>query len=130
LLDNSIIMPKSQSDDFVPKKISHEELKKHRTLNDAWVSMGGKVYDISGWGGHPGGSVIYTHAGEDMTDAFNLFHAPAARKYLDEFYIGEIIEGSEIPLTEAEKVIKEKQRKFELAYRDLRGKVHRFRFLF
>mmetsp|Transcript_54410 Transcript_54410/g.69936 ORF Transcript_54410/g.69936 Transcript_54410/m.69936 type:complete len:478 (+) Transcript_54410:27-1460(+) len=117
-------MEKSQTPIFKPKRIAYDELKNHRTLNDAWMSMGNKVYDISGWKGHPGGSVIFTHAGEDMTDAFNLFHPPAARKFLDQFYIGEIIEGSDqISLTSEEKVMKEKQRKFEMAYRDLRGKM-------
>ena len=52
--------------------------------------FGGKVYDVSGWNDHPGGSVIFTHAGDDMTDAFNLFHPPTARAALDQFYIGEV----------------------------------------
>lgn len=36
------------------KKITLEELSKHREMNDAWVSMRGKVYDVSGWADHPG----------------------------------------------------------------------------
>lgn len=84
-----------------------------------------QVYDISNWADHPGGSVIFTHAGDDMTDAFNLFHPPAARKALDQFYIGEIDDKAVVakPLTKAEAASKEEQRKFELAYRDLRGKM-------
>jgi cytochrome b involved in lipid metabolism len=36
------------------KKITLEELSKHREMDDAWVSMRGKVYDVSGWADHPG----------------------------------------------------------------------------
>jgi cytochrome b involved in lipid metabolism len=84
-----------------------------------------QVYDISNWADHPGGSVIFTHAGDDMTDAFNLFHPPAARAALDQFYIGEIDDkaAKAKPLTKAEVAAKDEQRKFELAYRDLRGKM-------
>lgn len=38
----------------VNRKISLEELAKHREMDNAWVSMKGKVYDISGWEDHPG----------------------------------------------------------------------------
>eukprot|EP00614_Pseudopedinella_elastica_P006781 CAMPEP_0172595416 /NCGR_PEP_ID=MMETSP1068-20121228/14987_1 /TAXON_ID=35684 /ORGANISM="Pseudopedinella elastica, Strain CCMP716" /LENGTH=89 /DNA_ID=CAMNT_0013393937 /DNA_START=28 /DNA_END=294 /DNA_ORIENTATION=+ len=67
-------------------QVSREEVRKHNKISDAWVSMGNKVYDISSWSEHPGGSVIFTQAGDDMTDTFNLFHPPAARKWLDEFF--------------------------------------------
>lgn len=36
------------------RKITLEELSQHREMNDAWVSMRGKVYDVSGWADHPG----------------------------------------------------------------------------
>jgi len=36
------------------RKITLEELAKHRTPNDAWMSMRGKVYDVSSWEDHPG----------------------------------------------------------------------------
>ena len=36
------------------RKITLEELSKHREMDDAWVSMRGKVYDVSGWADHPG----------------------------------------------------------------------------
>ena len=57
-----------------------------------------------------------------MTDAFNLFHPPNARKALDEFYVGEIVD-SPAKLTPEEAKAKKEQRNFELAYRDLRGKM-------
>lgn len=36
------------------KKVTLEELGKHRTPEDAWLTMEGKVYDVSGWDDHPG----------------------------------------------------------------------------
>jgi cytochrome b involved in lipid metabolism len=38
----------------VNKKITLDELAKHREMDNAWVTMRGKVYDISGWEDHPG----------------------------------------------------------------------------
>ena len=40
------------------RKITLEELSKHREMDDAWMSMRGKVYDVSGWSGHPGKCTI------------------------------------------------------------------------
>ena len=36
------------------RKITLEELSKHRTPEDAWVTYRGKVYDVSNWEDHPG----------------------------------------------------------------------------
>jgi len=104
-------------------KITMAEVKKHRSPTDAWATIGNKVYDISNWNEHPGGSVIFTHAGDDMTDAFNLFHPVSARAWLKRFEIGELVEDETVTLTPAEKKSKEEQRKFELAYRALRAKM-------
>jgi len=107
-----------------PLKITKEEMRKHRSPTDAWASIGSKVYDISNWTEHPGGSVIFTHAGDDMTDAFNLFHPASARSWLRRFEIGELVESeSTRVLTPEELATKEEQRKFELAYRQLRAKM-------
>lgn len=104
----------------VNRKISLEELAKHREMDNAWVSMKGKVYDISGWEDHPGGSVIFTHAGDDMTDAYNAFHPPSANDVLAKFEIGKLDE-SVIPTgLYANKLVPQKQKDFEKAYRDLR----------
>lgn len=48
-----------------------------------------QVYDVSKWREHPGGTVIYTHAGQDATGAFTGFHSGAAYATLDRFCIGE-----------------------------------------
>jgi cytochrome b involved in lipid metabolism len=36
------------------RKITLDEVSSHRVPQDAWVHMGGKVYDVSSWNDHPG----------------------------------------------------------------------------
>jgi len=105
------------------RKVSLEELSQHRTPEDAWMSYKGKVYDVSGWNDHPGGSVIFTHAGDDMTDVFAAFHPPSALKDLLKFEIGELDE-TVIPTgLYANKLKPEEQKRFEKGYRELRAKI-------
>lgn len=50
-----------------------------------------QVYDVSKFAEqHPGGEVIYTHAGRDGTDIFTTFHASTTWKTLQDFYIGDL----------------------------------------
>ena len=73
------------------------------------------MYDVSGWYQHPGGNVIFTHAGSDCTDIFAAFHPLGSTSHLDAFHIGELdVNTDEKP---------EAQRQFERAYRELRGKL-------
>jgi fatty acid desaturase/predicted heme/steroid binding protein len=105
------------------RKISLEELSHHRTPTDAWLAYRGKVYDVSNWETHPGGSVIFTHAGDDCTDIFAAFHPGSALKELSRFEIGEVDE-SIIPSAESTVQIKsDKQKAFEESYRSLRAKM-------
>ena len=101
---------------------SVKEVKRHSTVDDAWMTLRDKVYDVSGWSEHPGGSVIFTHAGDDITDAFNLFHPPSARLSLEKFCIGTLVGDATTPIDQLPKA-KQEQRKFEQAYRDLRSKM-------
>merc|ERR1719261_1452630 len=78
-----------------PRKITLAEMKKHNTVSDAWMSIGTKVYDVSDWHEHPGGSVMFTHAGDDMTDTFNMFHPPGTKSMLKHFYVGDLIADEE-----------------------------------
>mmetsp|Transcript_5432 Transcript_5432/g.10862 ORF Transcript_5432/g.10862 Transcript_5432/m.10862 type:complete len:471 (+) Transcript_5432:36-1448(+) len=98
------------------QKYTWEEVKKHSTAEDAWVVYQNKVYDVSDWYEHPGGAVIFTHAGDDMTDIFAAFHAAGSHAALRRFYIGELIESS---VTHKD----ERQRAFEGGYRVLRSKL-------
>jgi len=103
------------------RKITREELGKHRTPNDAWMTLKGKVYDVSNWHDHPGGSVIYTHAGDDFTDVFSAFHPASAIRDLDRFYIGDLDESPTGSSTETAKFAE--LQKFMAGYRELRAKM-------
>ena len=99
----------------VPKKITWKEVQEHRTPDDAWVVHSNKVYDVSDWHEHPGGAVIFTHAGDDMTDIFAAFHAPGSQNLMKKFYIGDLVKES----TGKDP----RQIAFEQGYRDLRSKL-------
>jgi len=105
------------------KKISLEELGNHRTPGDAWMSYKGRVFDVSNWTDHPGGSVIFTHAGDDFTDIFAAFHPASAIKDMDKYYIGDL-DDSVVPSSFSKNKFKpDKQKAFEKAYRELRAKL-------
>jgi|EP00566_Odontella_aurita_P012105 fatty acid desaturase/predicted heme/steroid binding protein len=99
-----------------PAKYTWEEVKKHITPEDAWVVYQNKVYDVSNWHDHPGGAVIFTHAGDDMTDIFAAFHAQGSQAMIKKFFIGDLIPES---VTHKD----ERQLAFEKGYRDLRAKL-------
>ncbi len=96
-------------------KITWQEVQKHRTPDDAWMVYANKVYDLSNWHEHPGGAVIFTHAGDDMTDIFAAFHAPGSQTMMQRFYIGEL----QVDTTPKDA----HQIAFEKGYRDLRSKL-------
>ncbi|KAL3572069.1 hypothetical protein D5086_025973 [Populus alba] len=72
------------------KGITSEELKQHNKAGDLWISIQGKVYDVSKWANeHPGGDVaLMNMAGLDATDAFIAYHPGTAWKYLDKLFTG------------------------------------------
>ncbi|KAH6756466.1 Fatty acid/sphingolipid desaturase [Perilla frutescens var. hirtella] len=72
------------------KYITSDELKKHNKREDLWLSIQGKVYNVTDWAKqHPGGEVpLMNMAGEDVTDAFIAFHPGSAWKHLDRFFTG------------------------------------------
>ncbi|KAK4769052.1 hypothetical protein SAY86_027202 [Trapa natans] len=67
------------------KYVTSEELKQHNKSGDLWISIHGKVYDVSDWAKiHPGGEgPLLTLAGQDVTDAFIAYHPGTAWQYLD-----------------------------------------------
>mmetsp|Transcript_23215 Transcript_23215/g.34387 ORF Transcript_23215/g.34387 Transcript_23215/m.34387 type:complete len:482 (+) Transcript_23215:132-1577(+) len=104
---------KNTKDELAVPKYTWEEVKKHHTPKDAWVVHQNKVYDVSDWYEHPGGAVIFTHAGDDMTDIFAAFHATGSMKTLKPFLKGDLI-------PESVEHKDKKQLDFEKSYRDLR----------
>ncbi|KAG6437633.1 hypothetical protein SASPL_102554 [Salvia splendens] len=72
------------------KYITSEELSKHNKSGDLWLSIQGKVYNVTDWAKqHPGGEVpLLNLGGQDVTDAFIAFHPGSAWKHLDTFFTG------------------------------------------
>jgi cytochrome b involved in lipid metabolism len=97
-------------------KYTWQEVKKHTTPDNAWIVHSNKVYDVSDWHEHPGGGVIFTHAGDDMTDIFAAFHAQGSQAMMKKFYIGDLIPES-VSHKDANQLA------FEKGYRDLRVKL-------
>eukprot|EP01110_Echinostelium_bisporum_P001126 TRINITY_DN12724_c0_g1_i1.p1 TRINITY_DN12724_c0_g1~~TRINITY_DN12724_c0_g1_i1.p1 ORF type:complete len:474 (+),score=177.29 TRINITY_DN12724_c0_g1_i1:106-1527(+) len=70
-----------------------EELARHNTKEDCWISVDGKIYDVTEWiPKHPGGEdLLCLSAGRDCTNLFESYHLtnkPAA--ILEKYCIGSI----------------------------------------
>ncbi|RYR47272.1 hypothetical protein Ahy_A07g033220 isoform H [Arachis hypogaea] len=70
--------------------ISLEELSKHNKIEDLWISIHGKIYNVTNWAKHhPGGDLpLLNLAGQDATDAFLAYHPLAASQHLHNFFTG------------------------------------------
>ncbi|KAK1326499.1 Delta(8)-fatty-acid desaturase [Acorus calamus] len=74
------------------RHITSDELLKHNQPSDLWISIQGKVYDVTDWlHSHPGGDIpLLSLAGQDVTDSFVAYHPPSAWRHLDRFLIGRL----------------------------------------
>ena len=83
-------------------KITDAELMKHNKEDSMWVSIHGKVFDLTSfYMEHPGGyDIIEEWGGKDATKQFEEGeHTIESIRDLKTFYIGEF-EGKKITLTE------------------------------
>ncbi|KAF9583025.1 hypothetical protein BGW38_010394 [Lunasporangiospora selenospora] len=85
------------------KTYTTTELALHNSKDNLFLSINGKVYDVSGFiDEHPGGEeVLIDEAGHDATESFeDVGHSEEARDIMKRFYVGELkLEGSEKPKT-------------------------------
>jgi len=77
--------------------LSVEEVAKHNTLNDCWMIIDSKVYDLSSYTGHPGGTALYVpFCGKDASVAFHtkdnrgIDHSQSAIALLSNFELGSL----------------------------------------
>lgn len=77
------------------KYISADELAGHSSPGDLWISIDGKIYDVSSWlPSHPGGDLpLLSLSGRDATDAFLAYHPPHASSQLRRFHNGLHLQG-------------------------------------
>lgn len=80
------------------KYVTQEELKQHNKPGDLWISIQGKVYNVTEWvKTHPGGDIpLLSLAGQDATDAFIAFHPGTAWQHLDQFFTGYYLKDFEV----------------------------------
>jgi delta8-fatty-acid desaturase len=84
--------------------ITVAEVAKHNKEDDAWVVIDGFAYDVGKFLKqqlHPGGNVILTQAGKDVTDIFHAYHpAYVAKRMLPRYRKGPVcdVETSEMVL--------------------------------
>jgi cytochrome b involved in lipid metabolism len=70
------------------------EVAKHKTKDDCWVAVNGKVLDVTKFlPDHPGGALaILTFAGKDASEEFNMIHPPdVIEKYAPDAVIGDLV---------------------------------------
>ena len=70
-------------------------MAKHNTVDDAWMIVEGKVYDLTKYIDiHPGGEeILFPHFGNDATEAFRgPQHPITVDDVIATFYIGDLVE--------------------------------------
>lgn len=77
--------------------ISLQEIKQHDKIDDAWIIIDGKVYDVSSYvTAHPGKEAILKNVGGDSTEGFREQSAHRIVKnhiasLLKTFYVGHVL---------------------------------------
>ncbi|GJJ07225.1 hypothetical protein Clacol_001425 [Clathrus columnatus] len=74
------------------KIITYEDLQQHKTKDNLYILLHGKVYNVKEFiDEHPGGDeVMLAEAGKDATEAFeDVGHSDEARELLEKLYVGE-----------------------------------------
>ncbi|KAK9234436.1 hypothetical protein V1525DRAFT_58979 [Lipomyces kononenkoae] len=77
--------------------IALQEVAKHKTKNDNWIVIHGKVYDVTNYGkDHPGGlDILFEVAGTDATSAYeDVGHSEDAAEVMHRYLVGVIERGS------------------------------------
>ena len=73
--------------------ITRDTMGAHSSREDCWMSIHGKVYDVTKYlEDHPGGEeVLMDRGGKDATEDFeDVGHSSEARKQLSKFKVGEL----------------------------------------
>lgn len=78
-----------------PRYLTEREVARHRTKDSCWVLLGTRVYDVTAFlRMHPGGeALILRRSGEDVSRAMDgppHRHSENARRWMEQYYIGEL----------------------------------------
>eukprot|EP01092_Planopodium_desertum_P005149 TRINITY_DN21657_c0_g1_i1.p1 TRINITY_DN21657_c0_g1~~TRINITY_DN21657_c0_g1_i1.p1 ORF type:complete len:150 (+),score=11.55 TRINITY_DN21657_c0_g1_i1:32-481(+) len=86
--------------------ISKEELAKHKTREDLWVTIHGRVFNVTNFAEeHPGGDEVLLEWAGDASDepskAFDdIMHSQQAIDLMKQYYVGNL-EGAKVTIPEA-----------------------------
>lgn len=74
------------------KTVKLSEVRKHNRIDDLWIVVDNKVYDVTEYiDVHPGGEVIARNAGSDATKGFHgIQHPSRVYEVIEEFYVGDL----------------------------------------
>lgn len=73
------------------KIFTWDEVNQHKSVDDCWMVIKGKVYDVTSWvPKHPGGNLIMNGAGRDATALFLSYHPTSTQMVLPKYHIGDI----------------------------------------
>ncbi|KAI3705871.1 hypothetical protein L1987_76120 [Smallanthus sonchifolius] len=76
----------------VQKTLVFDDVAKHNKIDDCWIIISGKVYDVTPFmDDHPGGGEVMRKAtGKDATvDYSDVGHSAAANEMMQKYYVGE-----------------------------------------
>ena len=84
----------NKNDDSSNKKsFTRDDVAKHNRSNDCWVIVHDRAYDVTKFvPKHPGGNMIHVNAGGECTALFESYHPLKARKVLEKFYVGDVLD--------------------------------------
>lgn len=94
LVLGGVFLSKNKSQVNTTKEITLEEISKHSTREDCWITIEGGVYDVTKFvPNHPGKDAILFGCGKDATPMFNkrkdgTAHSDRARVQLSKLQIG------------------------------------------
>lgn len=88
-------MKNKMSPSVSPRFFSEKEVAKHCTKDSCWVLLGTRVYDVTGFlRMHPGGeALILRRSGKDISGEIEgppHRHSENARRWMEQYYIGEL----------------------------------------
>jgi fatty acid desaturase len=67
------------------------EIVKHRSADDLWIVVRGKVYDVTSWvPNHPGGKLILNGGGREATALFTSYHPLRVQQLIHKYEIGQV----------------------------------------